>query len=145
MYGVLASPDLNGDGYVDGPDLTALCTYLNHPITRDLGWQADSTHQGVNVDASDLAYWAGRNGKNCNSGKALADAVDYDMEVNNLEVAYVKVALKTYGVTARDVIAAWDAMGLSYDHDAAGAVLANAPQSPSVERKTWSGVKVLYH
>ena len=145
VYGVLASPDLNGDKYVDGADLAALTVYLGHPVTRDLGWQGDYNHLGPNVDSSDLAYWAGRNGKNCNSGKALAEAGDYDMDVRNLEVAYIKVALETFGVTVRDVIAAWDAMGLSYDHEAAGAVLASARQSASVEMKTWSGVKVLYH
>jgi hypothetical protein len=146
VYGVLASTDLNGTGNVDASDLSQFAAYLGLPITRDTGWQANYNHdQAPTVDASDLAYWAGRGAINCNSGKALADAGDYDMDVNNLEVAYIKVALESFGVAVGDVIAAWDAMELSYDHEAAGAILASAPQSPSVETRPWSGVKTLYH
>jgi hypothetical protein len=146
IYGTLASPDLIGtDGYIDSSDLGAFDTlYYGRTITANSGWQADFNHDAdvsPTVDASDLAYFAGRMGQySCASSKA---GDGYAMDVRNLELDDVRDVLQKHGLTATDMIRAWDAMGLSYDHEAAADILAGRP-SGTTSSQHWSAVKVLY-
>lgn len=65
------------------------------------------------------------------------------MNVHNLELDYAVDTLASLNVTRADVIANWDAMRLSYDHDAAGDLLAGRPIRTTMSG-AWSSVKQLY-
>jgi hypothetical protein len=141
IYGQLASCDLNSSGTVDASDVTSFANYLGYGVTPQSGWQADYNHSGW-VDGSDLSYLAGRLGKNCSSQKAGGD---YAMDVRNLELAYLQDYLHSVGLTRAEVIAQWNAMGLSYDRDAAVTVLAGTVRrTEGAEAAPWSAVKTLY-
>lgn len=105
IYGVLASPDLNGDGYVDTSDLGVFANYyLFEPVTKTSGWRADFNHVDDIVDASDLSYLAGRLGRNCDSGKARAGG-EHQMNVHNLLVSEVAELMATHSITKSQVVA----------------------------------------
>lgn len=140
VYGVLASPDLTANGFVDSSDMSLFAgSFFGKPITLVSGWQADFNHVGrPNVDTADLAYIAWRLGKNCGSQKV--ETVAYDADIHNLELDYVVAVLDRAGITKAQILAIWDEMGLSYDRSAAAAILSE----PATERPSWTEVKQLY-
>jgi hypothetical protein len=140
VYGVLASPDLNADKFVDGGDWALMATLLGKTITLVTGWQADFNHVGTSVNAGDLAYLAARLGQNCSSKKM--GSVSYDADIHNLEVDYVEATLDRLSITKAQILAYWDEMGFSYDQSAVGTIL--SASDPGTERPSWTTVKKLY-
>jgi hypothetical protein len=125
VYGVLASPDLDGDLDVDSADQSLFESVLG--LSAADHWQADFNHSGVTIDSSDLAYFAGRTGKNCSSQKVGGDT--YDMNVRNLAIKEVSEILSEHGLDLRRVLALWDEMGLTYDRAAAAELVAHEKAS----------------
>ncbi len=142
IYGEVASPDLNGTGGVDGSDLIVWNMFGGHPVTAESGWQADFNHVNPNVDASDLAYLAGRMGKFCVEGQQKTGEPSYQMDVSNLERDDVRAVMANHGITIAHILAAWDAMGLSYDKETAASILAS--DETGEQSSSWSRVKTLY-
>ena len=143
IYGAVASPDLNGTGMVDGSDLAVLTSlFLGHHVTLESGWQADFNHLGPNVDASDLAYFAGRMGKLCLEGQQKAGAPSYQMDVENLDREDVRSVMAEHGISVAQILAAWESMGFSYDREAAATILTR--DEGGERASSWSRVKTLY-
>lgn len=135
IYGKLASPDLTGDLFIDSSDFPVFASFLTgQPASLVSGWQADFNHDGW-ADAGDVAYFAGRVGKNCMSQKS--DTGDFAMDVRNLSNPAVVAFLGRYGITRSGAIAFWEAMGLSYDRSAASRIQAE-------QARSWSTVKAQY-
>ncbi len=116
VYGKLASPDLDGNGIVNDQDQDLLeANYLGQPVTQVMGWQADFNHQGPNVDASDLAYFAARKWTCCSEicpGGGGGEEIDssrgeYDARIENLTDTYLLSLMARTGLTRAGELNGW--------------------------------------
>lgn len=115
---------------------------FGEPVTLASGWQADFNNVGSNVNASDLAYLAGRLGAACSAQKASTYEQSFQMRIENLKRSEVRSLLQRTGVSVPQILAAWDEMGLSYDRSRAGEVLTS--DDSFVANAAWSSIKKLY-